>query len=272
MRTTQKIVVTMFTVLAACGTQDQRGQLGELSIGQIEQALTTPTGIVVIDRTGSMMTTRSNGQSRCHDALSQATESVDEFFSDKFHGTAIAVWAFNSAGTQKLTGYVGSAEAKAAIASLAAEGCTNSTPLADVMCDAIDDLSGRLSPGKMNVLFVQTDGGDNVSKRADCSGTQEEVSMTTSWRNKVMKYALTHNVMVATGFNQGSGAAARKVDPETGLPISEPPLASAGSTDLDHEGFLYMAMMTGGTYDLINDGDRRYACSYGGCPAHYYSP
>lgn len=276
MHTIPKLFVAMLATLAACGTQDPRGNTAMLdheAVGQTTQAVIVANkGIILIDRTGSMMSVRDNGHTRCSDAIDQALEKVDEFFGPKLGGSAVAIWTFNSLGVNELVGYTDATTAKNKINTLSRTDCTAMTPLADAMCQAIDTLSASLASGKNNLLTAITDGGENYS-RGGCAGTANLIADPTSWRRKVADYAVSKGVTLNSAFLQNKNPLLRKIDPETGLSISPPSGASTGpAVDPDHDGFLWMAMMTGGIYDLISDGDNRYSCLYGFCPPAYYEP
>ena len=246
---------------------------GNGTVAQIQQAVATAErGIVLIDRTGSMSELRSNLHTRCADALNQAAEKVDEFFL-KQGGSAVAIWTFNGSTVVRLTDYVGQSSAKAAIASLSATGCTDLTPLADAMCEAIDELATYpVVSTKAHYLTVLTDGGENNS-RGGCSGSTAGFGVSGSWRTKVGNNAMAKGVKLNTAFFQNqSSTTAKRLDPETGLAIA-PTLGSDGlPTDPDHDAFLSMALVTGGVYDLMNDRDNKYSCNFGYCPAPYYEP
>lgn len=271
------LTVALMGLAAACGPQDSTApgtQLEAASIGQVNSALVTASrGIVLIDRTGSMTAMRTNGHTRCADALNQATEKVEEFFA-KYGGTGVAVWTFNGTSVKKLTGYVDQASAKAAISALSPSDCTDLTPLADAMCEAIDDLARSPAPsGRANLLTVLTDGEENNS-RGTCSGNQLAISENGSWRKNVKDRANLNKVVLSSAFLRGeSSTTVRKLDPETGRLKELPPLRSDGTPiDLDHDAFLTMAQLTGGTYDLISDRDNNYSCRLGACPPPFYEP
>ncbi len=126
--------------------------------------------LVLIDRTGSMITPRINGHTRCEDALIYAADDVSTFFADNPLGAA-AVWTFANTEPTPLTGFVGEAEALAAIDGLAPDGCDGQTPLAESICEAIDDLVASYPVETLGdrVLAISTDGGENASD-GECDG------------------------------------------------------------------------------------------------------
>jgi hypothetical protein len=238
--------------------------------GQLSQALWANYGIVLIDRTGSMMTPRATGKSRCEEALGVAKKKVDDFFS--LGGSQIAVWTFSGSSTSSITsGYVSAVQAKNAIGMLDPNGCGPVTPLAQAICQGIDELKAShpsTTSARSNVLAVITDGGENAST-GPCSGTDGPDDDTNSWRYKVLVRAMTKKVVLDTDYMTGNYLTAKGgVDPETGLTLP----VRAGGYDPDHETLLNFAVMTNGSYELVQDTDARYACSYGSCPAPYYSP
>src|SRR5690349_7548493 len=87
-------------LLGGCGGMPQQSD----DVQQLEQGLVVAKGILVLDRTGSMVATRNTGNTRCYDARDQALKKVDEFFG-RYAGSALAVWTIDSS-VQKLTGYV----------------------------------------------------------------------------------------------------------------------------------------------------------------------
>lgn len=129
---------------------------------------------IVLDRTGSMLTTRSSGRTRCEDALTLAVQDVRTFF-DAAAGepdASVAVWTFAGSSPTDLTGgFVDEATAIAALGTLSPTGCTGATPLADAICAASDGLTTAFpaaGPGE-SLLAISSDGGENNSS-GPCDG------------------------------------------------------------------------------------------------------
>lgn len=247
-------------------------------LGRAEQELPANKGIILIDRTGSMVATRSTGNSRCRDARQQALDKVTQFFTT-FGGSALSVWTFNGSTVTKLTGYVNSATATNAINGLSMNGCSNATPLADAICQAADELyvlRGN-DPNKPNLLTILTDGGENTSVGI-CDGNNNGIGDPGSWQSKARARINNYYpyVQVNPMFWTGSTYVNLKgIDPETGSPLPQiSPNVSGCSTgeQCDHQFLLQIAVDTGGTYDLVKDNNTKFPCSAKLCPAPYYTP
>lgn len=210
-----------------------------------------PHMVVLLDRTGSMTTTRATGNTRCSDALTLAKSDVASFFSTNSNstGASAAIWTFSSSSTNLTGGFVNQATAMAALNGLTPEGCTGSTALADAICDASDALIANFpnsSPLNM-FLAISSDGGENSSSGA-CSGTS--TTSTTppfdagSWQNKVLAKVQGQNTVLTRSW----GAVSRnsEVDPETGKQRSRKALA-------DDDFFRILAEETSGEFQNIGD-------------------
>lgn len=272
-------LLSALCLVGGCGGAGQLTDYGEPSgVGQLAQALTTvDKGIILIDRTGSMMMPRANGHSRCADALKMAETAVNEFFYG-YGGASVAVWTFNGASTVHLTSnYVSPTDAITAIKSLYPEGCNDVTPLADALCLAVDELGvyAAANPTAKYHLITETDGEEN-SSMGPCAGDSSALGNPSSWRSKValrvMLKAPSANLKTTFGhFDQNELIMARKVDPETGKAIVHSDSDVAGR-NLDYDTFLNLAESTDGVYDRMADYDTQYECTFGKCPAHYYAP
>lgn len=269
----------MALVWGCAAERDRSDAVGEpvgSDVAEVKQKVIADKGIIVIDRTGSMQQFRSStDESRCHDVRSQALDKVDEFFMD-YSGNALAVWTFSGSSVVNITGgYVGSGSAKAAILELSPEGCSGVTPLADALCQAADALNS-FAPAK-NIMTFLTDGGENSSV-GPCQGNSNGITDSGSWQYKARERINSYFPYVQINPQFWSGdtfVSLSGVDPETGAKVQSltASLMGCSSTEqCDHEFFLYAAVDSGGTYDLIKDNDDQYPCSYGACPPPYYEP
>ena len=69
--------------------------------------------IILLDRTGSMMTVTSNGQTRCERALETVKSETMSFFANKPAGSSVALWTFAGTDPAPLTaGLVGDNESR----------------------------------------------------------------------------------------------------------------------------------------------------------------
>lgn len=212
------------------------------ALGQCKQA----RGLVLLDRTGSMGVTRpSTGNSRCKDALDLAKQDVDAFFTAMPASALLAVWTFaDAAPTQLTAGFVGRADAQAALTGLTPEGCSGSTPLADALCDAGDALRAASQPLNQRILAVSSDGGENNSSGA-CAGPSSASGPPFdpgSWQQLVTDQLRTQTVTEARFW----GSVNRTFDIETGRAV-------AGVSDALF--FENLAMVTGGGFVAVGDDD-----------------
>ncbi|HYO74118.1 MAG TPA: VWA domain-containing protein [Archangium sp.] len=251
-------------------------------VRQVEQGLVVAKGIIVIDRTGSMGVTRSTGNTRCYDAREQGLKKVDEFFG-KYSGSALAVWTIDST-VKKLTGYVTSPQAaKDAITALTPQGCSGSTPLADGICMAVDELNKEPKvAGVTNLVTILSDGGENASQGA-CKGNSNDLNDPASWRYKARQKAFgsSPHVQINPQYWTGSLDFLSLVKAQTQNLEPVPVVSAAGvsaqgvctnDAQCDHDLFLSLAADTGGLYDLVKDSNPQYPCSSNTCPAPYYEP
>lgn len=222
----------------------------DLSNGDFKVGNPQPHLLVLLDRTGSMVELRSNGQSRCHDALELAKLDVRSFFArfSTIPGISVAVWTFAGSAPSDLTGgFVGEGPALAALNALDPEGCTDSTPLADAICSAADSLDAAFPAGGTGnrILAISSDGGENNST-GPCSGPSSTSGAPYdpgSWQGKVRARLVGHNIVLDRFWGS---VVRRPIDVETGR------TTVAGSVS-DFDFFRELAMATGGTYWGVGD-------------------
>lgn len=206
--------------------------------------------LVLLDRTGSMIAIRSStGNTRCDDALEQSKQDVTDFLSGQ-PGRAAAVWSFAGSGpTQETAGFVNEATALAALSTFDGIGCTDVTPLAESICEAVDFFPPGMSTTD-RVIAVNTDGGENVSD-GECGPS---ISSNTfppppgnyevgSWQKKVWDKVQGNAVVLIRNWDTFGGVPL--VDPETGG-IAEP-------APNDNLFFQDVAGSTGGSFMAVDD-------------------
>lgn len=220
--------------------------------------------LLLLDRTGSMVERRpSTGNSRCRDALTVAREDARSFFASG--GSTAAVWAFSGNGVENLTGgFTGEAAVMALLNSLSPEGCDGSTPLAQAICAASDELAAKFPevPHGGRLLAISSDGEEN-SSRGECEGPEsvsgppyDEGSWQQKTRDKVIRQSTvltrfwntlkrkgfdveTGNVKIVSDFDffadlaKASGGTATTADdggafPPPFVPIPQDPFCSTG--------------------------------------------
>jgi hypothetical protein len=230
--------------------------------------LTVTLGLILIDRSGSMNTLRSNGHMRCADAVEQAKSQV---YADSWSSVAnVAVWTFSGNSVTRLTGYVDKATAVTFIDALSRTGCAGNAPLAYAMCAAAQDLGlNRSSPSDIAWLGVSTDGGENSSAGSpllatgstNCSGSYGDVTTAGTWENNVETYYQTTigNIKVDDTY---------WIDPVLLWSLRTSGLAGCTPfAKCDEEFFAAMSNVTGGNYRLASDKSAAYPCASGSCPA-----
>lgn len=227
----------------------------EITLTALQDALKKcdPQMLVLLDRTGSMLETRSStGKSRCHDALALAKQDVTSFFAtnSQAKGSSVAVWTFADNAPTNLTGGFGNETAAlAALNALSPEGCGGSTPLAESLCDAGNTLSQTFpSAGKRGrILAVSSDGGENNSD-GPCSGPDSNSGPPYdpgSWQQKTTDQLEDQSIVLARFW--GSVTNAPDFDRETGRPVTR--------AVSDHDFFEHLAQVTGGLYQPVQDSD-----------------
>lgn len=224
----------------------------DLSDGEFKIGNPQPHLLVLLDRTGSMVELRSNGHSRCRDALDMAKQDVRSFFArfSTIPGISVAVWTFAGSAPSDLTGgFVGEGPALAVLNALGEESCTDSTPLADAICSAADSLDAAFPSGSTGDKFlaISSDGGENNST-GPCSGpysTSGAPYDPASWQGKVRARLVGHNIVLSRFWGS---VVRRPIDIETGR------TTLAGSVS-DFDFFRELALATGGTYWGVGDGE-----------------
>lgn len=240
------------------------------------EAVNRQYAVVIIDRTSSMMTRRSNGNTRCHDAVEQAITDADTFFRDE-GGLGVAFWLFNGAiGIQQVGSgyYTNLTQVQNALASVDREGCQPSvTPLADALCRvASGNANGRpaLSP-LPGAMYVETDGMENASQ-GSCRGPSGAHNVPGTWQHNVFMTLFYSGIRVYTQYWHADGHISQlgdSIDIETGKPVPGVVLNAVCSTPAACESALFdeLAFWTDGLYGVVADSDLEYTCAYGDCPA-----
>jgi|GEM_PF-2378431 len=207
---------------------------------------------VVLDRTGSMTQTRSTGNTRGEDALAAAKTGVVNFF-DKVPNGRVVVTTFASSNFNYLTsGFVGEAEALAALDTLNGQTCTGNTRLADaiqIFCDYLET-NAPTAPQDYRIMAVYTDGDEN-SSTGICSGPDSTIGpppagnySTGSWQQKCWDYCLDKHTMnvVYWGLYRGGEEG---FDPDTDI--------DTGRAVSDEAFFQDLSQSNGGTYVQCGD-------------------
>jgi hypothetical protein len=232
---------------------------GGVSCADLEPACFPAHRIILLDRTGSMQTVvLPEGDTLCERARRQAKQEVMDFFSREPSGSSVSVWTFHGDGPTPLTsGFVGAAEATAALDALFGVACSNLTPLAESICAAVDSIVGTFPAEPFQTLEISiiSDGLENNSG-GTCAGPAstagnscvlnapgDQLFDVGSWQRKVCDYMLGHAVANTTLWGDicngcplsGSGA-----DVETGL------LQGPGVSDVVF--FQALAKATGGRF------------------------
>jgi hypothetical protein len=227
-------------------------------------------GLILIDRTGSMMETRaSTGNTRCLDAVKMANTSLSKLVDPNgpYKVTKVAVWTFAGRSVvARTSGYVGYTQARDAITALEGTNCADETPLAEAICMAVDSLSA-VSPSATSHLVVSTDGMNNAGDSNNpnsCHGPSGDISTPGTWQQKVHAKLLS-NPRVSTSPSYWS------TGPITLTSLDGQPGAMAlcsGDAQCDPKLFAALADTTGGEYRGIKDADAAYPClTPASCPA-----
>ena len=158
--------------------------IGNVAYGQTSNE---KYGMIVIDRSGSMSTRRSDGMTRCTYANALAIEKSEKWFTPENQltskgelgrgGTHLEIRTFDSPDnlTTIGTGYVTSiSEAESYINTLG-NSCGPSTALKEAVCYSIDDIISDAADaagtpilvGKSEIFFI-TDAGENSSNTDSC--------------------------------------------------------------------------------------------------------
>jgi len=208
---------------------------------------------VVMDRTGSMQTVRSTGNTRGEDALAAAKIDVVQFFQRVPNGLAVVTTFAGSNFDYLTSGFVGETDAMAALDTLNGQPCNGMTPLADaiqIFCDYLE-ANAPSAPQDYRIMAVYTDGEENYST-GPCSGPNSNIGPPPagnydpgSWQKKCWDYCLdkhTINVVYWGQFRNGDGD---DVDLETG--------GGGNRAISDTVFFQDLSKSNGGTYTQCGD-------------------
>jgi len=181
--------------------------------------------LVVLDTTGSMGEAFSSTQTR----LQKAQQDINEFLALPFPAdTEFALWFFSGLdNTVKVDFTAGDAGKAAVLAAVPTATAGGSTPLAHVMCKAVDALVARVlaspaDPRTVMLMRLETDGDENSTPMGDqCWGppstlTKPPFSTTPppiSWQ------ALTYKKVCTLSADPASSAAACVTDPTLSLVV-----------------------------------------------------
>ncbi len=216
--------------------------------------------IVLLDRTGSMMTVTSDGRTRCERALETVKGEVLEFFNNAPIGSSVTVWTFAGTDPTPLTaGFVGPIEAELALDALNPLGCQNLTPLAESICEAVDFVVSTFpsAPWPTLQISISSDGKENNSD-GECVGPPSQTGIECpgpnaldpfevgSWQEKVCTKIRSNAVFLATYWGPPELlTAAGETDQETGQ------LRGTGVSDLTF--FQAVVEATGGRLVVVPD-------------------
>jgi hypothetical protein len=194
--------------VAGCGGSD------DINLNTVPDECDVMHTLVLLDRTASMSAGRANGHTRCDDALVVAREDIEAHFVDNPNGSA-AIWTFAGSESISVTGFVNKAAALAAIDELSSNGCGGSTPLAESICSAIDQMVAVFPnhlPGQLS-LVISTDGDENNSS-GECSGGDSSTGPPPSgnydpdsWQQKVYAKLHTYGIPACTRYWSSFGRA-----------------------------------------------------------------
>ncbi|HKV11659.1 MAG TPA: hypothetical protein VJ725_26170 [Thermoanaerobaculia bacterium] len=202
--------------------------------------------LLLLDRTGSMSLAirPATGNTRCRDALTIARQDARSFFASG--GSKAAVWSFSGDGIENLTGgFVSEAAVMAVLDSLPPEGCDGSTPLAEAICAASDELAAKFpeAPHGGRLLAISSDGGENDSS-GQCEGPESLSGPPYdpgSWQQKVRDKVIRQSTVISRFWNS---LQKRSFDVETG---------NAKPEDSDLDFFTELAKTSGGVATTADD-------------------
>jgi len=192
--------------------------------------------IILLDRTGSMeKVVLPDGMTLCEKTRMQGRTEVMTFFANQPAGSSVSIWTFRANGPTPLTsGFVGEAEAIAALDSLVGVACSNLTPLAESICAAVDSIVAAFPAEPYQTLEVSiiSDGLENNSD-GPCAGPaattgnscvlvelDDELFNVGSWQRKACDYMIGHAVANTTLWGDicdGCRTLGKNEDAETGL-------------------------------------------------------
>jgi len=216
-------------------------------VNAIEQVSPNELLALVIDRTGSMNV--GGPPDRCEAARQRAFMRIEDFSAMHPDGR-VGVWTFSGSSVPALTsGFVTPDEAIEAVMNMA--GCSGSTPLADALCLAIEELVDTRGQGIQGQLDFLTDGEENNSSGV-CAGPPSLSAMAPydvgSWHNRAYQAAIDAMIVVNVDF-YGSTVRNSGVDVETGQ------VRGAGLDDVTF--FTELAQSTGGSFRFFDDTELR---------------
>jgi len=222
------------------------------------------TMVVLLDASGSMVITRSDGQTRFEAARQLARDRVMNAAMETEGLAGVAVYTFHGTGlTAHTTGFVDPFSAVVAIDGLAVT--TQLTPLAGSLCDAID-IASASGPGgatDQRLLEVYSDGFENNTDPAHpCYGTFSTDTGAPydagSWQNKVYLRAVNASPAVTINASLFSNVATAfavtaTTNPEDGQPGTHPQVGMFSVPLSDADFFAALTADTGGHFDEIGD-------------------
>jgi hypothetical protein len=214
--------------------------------------------IVVLDRTGSMQAIRpESGNTRCVDAVAAADYDIGQFFANNPPGSTVAIWTFQGNGPTPLTsGFVDKGTALDRLNSLIGVPCSDLTPLAEAICEAVDFMAAQFpsAPPESLKVAISSDGEENHSDGlclgpAASGGTTCDDFTAGSWQKKVCDHAQGKASVIVrywNDFNTGSFVAGGiELDAETGM--------FRGANVSDATFFGALALATGGSFQPVGD-------------------
>ncbi|WP_247688710.1 VWA domain-containing protein [Pseudoalteromonas sp. MMG012] len=233
--------------------------LGALAVPAFS-AISAPEsyGVLFLDRSGSMMTQRPDGQSRCAFSKQQAINKVTQFFLDSsINGQKLNVKTFSNGGQiQSISsGFVDFTSAFMALQQLDSEGCTGLTALAEAMCDGADELrnnfSVEASQGAILRVYGSTDGDENASPVANCGGSNWQAQVTSKYFLELPQ--VQFNATIYTGTVQNIVNVNSAVANDASANASSQKLNAQNIPTFE---FLkQLATKTGGKVELVSDSD-----------------
>lgn len=256
----QLLAVAVFTLIM---------QAGE-AVAQPPPVPVEQHSIIVVDRSGSMMGTRTDGQTRFQVAIQNAKDYVNLPLAIPHY---FSVWTFEGSTYIKEQGFASGTTTIATLNRLTVG--TGLTPLAYTVCDAIDALfTYRTDLGNKarKVVKLVSDGEENSTPSGtQCHGPSSTATTppytTGSWQAKVYNKFATRNantpppagaffpavlnVTVLSGYISLRGASTSAIEYS---PAGQAMAPHSMSTLVDYLTFLQtLAQDSGGTYTQIVD-------------------
>jgi hypothetical protein len=230
--------------------------------------------VVVVDATGSMTLTRTDGVQRFEAARQLAADRVFNAAMEAGGLSAVAVYTFDSfdgvqqwstGGSGPAGAFVTPTQARSIILNNIAVS-PFATPLADALCSTVD-IANASGSASTTVRFLEfyTDGGENDST-GPCSGPFSVSTSppydATSWQGLVYQHfvnitpAVTTNATLFTDVS-GFAAFARPAAATNDAPSRPTPKVGAFAlADLvsDQDFFASLSVATGGDFTEVSDG------------------